>query len=248
MLTGATVAQDSSAAALKLNSEAVVDLSRGDYRSAIAKLEEAARVGPRLAVIYFNLGSAYYYLNRYGDARKNLKKAVEITPDYAAAYNQLGAVEMEHGDHAAAMADLSQAIKLDPQFASAHYNLGCLYIRKNDFASAIKALEQARRLKPLNIEINYNIAFAYGRSGRYPDAIEAVRDVLDLTPDDSDARTMLITLLLLAADRNSAIAELHKLEIAGIQPEQWLRKMVYGKQVVSVEDLALRAIVRRKDH
>jgi len=63
--------------------------SQKQYDSAAACFEQIAALKPRNAAVYFNLGNAYYRLNRVAPAVLNYERALKINPDYTEARENL---------------------------------------------------------------------------------------------------------------------------------------------------------------
>jgi Flp pilus assembly protein TadD len=233
----AAFAQDALLSAGDLNRLGVTEIQGGNFARGIQLLEEAAKRDATNGKIYYNLGTAYFHLGKLEKARSALTRSAELRPRSAAVLNQLGVVEMEQGDNAAALQSLRWAVDEQPDNMTALYNLGCLYIRIKEFDLAVDVLERAKSRDSRNPEIRINLAFAYGRLSQVSKAIDETQATLELSPDDKDARQMLVILYLLDNERTEALKELKRLERSGVGIEPWLSTLALGKRIVSVADL-----------
>ncbi|HEY2867639.1 MAG TPA: tetratricopeptide repeat protein [Pyrinomonadaceae bacterium] len=239
-LATTALSQSSAEAVPDVNKSAVTAIRNGDLVHAVQMLEDAVKQNPKNAKSYYNLGTAYYLLKDLARARSVIAEALTLEPNSAAALNQLGLIQIDEGDYAGAIGSLRAAIEARPDSSTSLYNLGCLYIRTDDFRSSIDLLERAETLDPKNPEVSFNLAFAYGRVGKISRAIEEARATLALRPDDGDARKMIVILYLLNKERTEALIEFQNLERSGRSVDPWLSRLVHGKQIVSVDDLAQR--------
>lgn len=80
----------------ELYDEGSAALDRGDTATAIARLEEAARLVPQASEIQNHLGLAYQQAGRPADARAAFQRAVDLDCENEAAQTNLRAVT-RHG-------------------------------------------------------------------------------------------------------------------------------------------------------
>ena len=67
-------------------------MQRGDYRLALARLQDAIEVEPGNADLLVDLGSALYRQNHYDEARERFQKAADIMPSHVGALDGLALV------------------------------------------------------------------------------------------------------------------------------------------------------------
>ena len=90
---------------------------QGDIDRAIADLNEAIRLDPKLAMALNNRGAAY---NERGDndrAIADYNEAIRIDPKFVMAFSNRGNAYSDKGDKDRAIADFNEAIRLDSKFA-----------------------------------------------------------------------------------------------------------------------------------
>lgn len=95
----------------------------GDVDAAIAELEAARGLDPRLPEVHANLGNALLERGDRDGARASFEQALRLRPDFVEALNGLGDAELAQGDHARARGRFERALALEPSFHEALYNL-----------------------------------------------------------------------------------------------------------------------------
>src|SRR5215204_209989 len=89
---GLAQAPEKNLTAQRLNDQAVVEINKQNFGSAIIFLNEAVRLQPNYATAYYNLGSAYYFSGDRASAIAALRKATMLAPNEGKFYDQLGVV------------------------------------------------------------------------------------------------------------------------------------------------------------
>ncbi|MGN6569082.1 MAG: tetratricopeptide repeat protein [Flavipsychrobacter sp.] len=69
-----------------------------EYDSASFYYEKVSALHPQDAVVYYNLGNAYYRLNKIGPAVLNYQRALQINPKYKEAQDNLALTEARIGN------------------------------------------------------------------------------------------------------------------------------------------------------
>jgi tetratricopeptide (TPR) repeat protein len=132
---------------------------------AIEYLNNAAKLQPENAEIYYNRGIAYDNLGQYQPAIKDYSLAIRLKPDYAEAYYNRGTIYNELSQYQQAISDFNQAINLQPTDAKAYHNRGFAYDKLNQLEQAIENYNQAIRLKPDYASAYQNRGIVYFSGG-----------------------------------------------------------------------------------
>ena len=111
-----------------------------DYDGAIAHLEEAAHLRPRLHQTWLTLGMVHYQREDYLLALSAMSRGVAEKPDDPRGHNYLSAVLKALGWTTAAESELQKALDADPNFAEAHFNLAIMLLDRTP-----PSVELARR-------------------------------------------------------------------------------------------------------
>ncbi len=204
-------------------------LSRqGDYPRAIDVLKDAIKVKPKEPGPYLQLAFIYAkYLRKIDQALKYANQAITLDPQNFEAYQRLYEIEAAAGEPERALAVLDRAAGVksdDPEF---WIRLGKLYAtiifksepkpddikRVNGFfdKAVAKAGDDPAALKA--------VADYYAASQQIQEAIPLYLKVLELQPDDLNAREKLATGFVLTNQRDKAIEMLQ--ELIQKQPEKY---------------------------
>jgi tetratricopeptide (TPR) repeat protein len=119
-------------------------LGRGEIDKSLEALEKAASIDDTYAVVFRNLGNAYFKKSVQAQDKhaleksiENFQRALEIEPDYASVYNSLGVALRAAGRTDEAIRSWEKAIELRPDVGYPLYNLGFAYLDKGDKARAL---------------------------------------------------------------------------------------------------------------
>lgn len=69
--------------------DGVADFAAGEYKSAIKKFEQAAKIDPANANAYFNLGEVYYETKKYSKSIEAFQKTLSLDPNFKNAQKEL---------------------------------------------------------------------------------------------------------------------------------------------------------------
>ncbi len=138
---------------------------------AINYYHQALTLAPNLVPAHFNLGAAYFRLERWDQAIAHLETTLSLKPDYAEACTKLGAVFLNRqhtGDVAQAIAYHEKAIQLclgtaslsggSYSIADAYYNLAIAQTQNHQPQAAIQAYEKAIFYRPQFADAHTNLS------------------------------------------------------------------------------------------
>jgi Flp pilus assembly protein TadD len=134
---------------------------------------------------------------------------VELLPSQSRPRFLLGLAEERSGDLEPAAESLEAAARLDPKDADTLTHLGRIYLKMNRPADAEAKFRTALGLDPKTPEALGGLALSLD-AGKKPEAVEAYRDYLAVHPQDAEARSRLVHLLLDLGESDAALAELDK--------------------------------------
>ncbi len=145
-------------------------LARALPEEAIAELNKAAALNPRLAMLHYNLGEAYKQRRELDKARAEFEADRAIEPDVAYNYDELGTVIAAQGDAVTAERYFREAVKRDPALASSWYGLGKIYRQRKEYRKALDAFDHAAMLDARSTSVLYQRAQVLMALGRKTDA------------------------------------------------------------------------------
>lgn len=92
--------------------EAAAARDAGRIEESIALYQKAVRIRPSWTEGSWHLGTAFYELNRYADARDAFARVVRLQPEHAAAFGFKGLCEFQLKNYETALGDLLRAVDL----------------------------------------------------------------------------------------------------------------------------------------
>jgi tetratricopeptide (TPR) repeat protein len=160
---------------------------RGDYRQALALLQESASRTPVPSGILYHLGMTEYMMDDPDSARVALQQAADAPEDFDGKANIAPRLEiLNRGAYAKASIDQLQAIvKLQPDDLYGQIALGDALRGTGQWANAATCYERALALNPSLLSVTLNLAGLYNGSLNDPDkAFELAKKARDLSPSD----------------------------------------------------------------
>jgi tetratricopeptide (TPR) repeat protein len=130
------------------NDAAVIYLALGRPARALAHFEAAARLEPRSASGYYNVGLALEALGRNAEAERAYLEALQQDPEHSRAHNNLANLMLSSGRIAEARRQYALAVGADPANAEARRNLGAVLMSAYEPDAAAIHFAEAIRLRP----------------------------------------------------------------------------------------------------
>jgi tetratricopeptide (TPR) repeat protein len=167
------------------------------WTAAVGALQRATDFWDAPADTWFLLAKSYEHTGELGKSWYALDKAIELNPvDPAYHVNliNLGTQLYNKGSVLEASAVYLKAIELDSTLTEAYLNLGVLELGENRLPQAEKWIQQAAALAPEDSQIQLYLGVILMKTGKLKTARAALQRVLDLDPQNQEARTLLQTL------------------------------------------------------
>jgi tetratricopeptide (TPR) repeat protein len=201
-----------------------------DYPRAIDVLKDAIKARPKEAGPYLQLAFIYAkYLKKIDQAVKYATQAIVLDPQNFEAYQRLYEIEAAAGEPQKALMTLDRAANVKSEDPAFWIRLGKLYAtiifktetepKPEDLKRVNAFFEKARAFAGENPAALKEIADYYAASQQIQEAIPLYLRVLELQPDDLNAREKLATGFVLTNQREKAIEMLE--EIIKQQPEKY---------------------------
>jgi Flp pilus assembly protein TadD len=178
-------------------------------------------------LISHNLCHDLMMQGRLDEAEPLCRRAVEIVPDFGGAYNTLGVVQLKEGKYADAEASFNDAVRYAPDYEYAWLNLAHAQALQGRPVDAESNLQHALELSNNANDVVFADTFsdlgkAYSDQGNYEKAAEYFGRLVDLTPDNADARAKLAVSLDQLKRFDEAQAEVQNaLTAKPDMPEAW---------------------------
>lgn len=111
--------------------------SNRDYNTALADMNEAIKLQPRMSGLYINRAFLKYSLDDYFGAMADYDYAIELDPLNAVALFNRGLLLAEVSANDKALNDFTKVLDLNPDDYRALYNRAVIYGKKGEYKSAI---------------------------------------------------------------------------------------------------------------
>jgi tetratricopeptide (TPR) repeat protein len=193
-----------------------------DFPQAIDILKDAIKANPNDAEPYRQLAYIYArYLKRTDQAIDYANRAITLNPRDIEAYQRLVEIEVAMGEEKKALEVLDRATKVPSDDANFWTQLGKLYVavlfksdsqlKPDDLARVNEIFKKAVEHANDDPGILKDIADYYASSQQLKEAIPLYLRVLELQPDDANAREKLATGFILTNQRAKAVEMLEQI-------------------------------------
>ena len=201
-----------------------------DFPRAIDVLKDAIKEKPQEVGPYLQLAFIYAkFLQKPVQALNYANQAIALDPKNIDAYQRVYEIELANGDGRKALAALDRALKVDTDDASFWVRLGKLYAtiffkanqppKPDELQRVNDVFHRAAQTAGEDPAILKDVADFFAASEQINEAIPLYLKVLELEPEDSNAREKLATSFLVTNQRAKAVEMLR--EIIAQHPERF---------------------------
>jgi tetratricopeptide (TPR) repeat protein len=197
-------------------------IQQDDFPQAIDVLKDAIKANPNNAEPYQQLAFIYTrYLKKTDQAIDYANRAIALNPGEVEGYQRLVEIELAAGQEKKALEALDRAVKVkstDPNF---WLRLGKLYVvilfksdsqpKPGELKTTNDVFKKAAQYAGEDPGILKEIADYYAASQQLKEAIPLYLRVLELQPDDANAREKLATGFVLTNQRDKAVEMLEQI-------------------------------------
>ena len=159
-------------------------LHEGDWNLAIPAFRKALELKPSVES-YSNLGTSYFFLGQYEEARVNFEKAAEMSPKdgelvgfLADSYRRLGQVPKARATYEQAISLAYQSLQTNPRDAKSLAALGLYYAKEGDTTKGSEFIRRARGIDPEAVDFLYDEAAINTLANRTPEALRSLEQAL----------------------------------------------------------------------
>ena len=161
-----------------------LELHEGNWNLAIPAFRKALELKPSVES-YSNLGTSYFFLGQYEEARANFEKALEISPKeadlvgfLADCYRRLGQAPKARATYEQAISLAYESLKTNPRDAKALAGLGLYYAKEGDTTKGLEFIRRARGIDPEDVDFLYDEAAINTLANRMPEALRSLEQAL----------------------------------------------------------------------
>jgi tetratricopeptide (TPR) repeat protein len=156
--------------------------AEGDKQHALDDYNEAIKLAPRSAELYYNRGVFYAAQSDPDAALRDFDAAISIDPKFVPALHQRAKIYHARRDFSSALADYSEAISLQPKTAGLWSERGYVCLRQHDFEDVVKDETRAIQLDPKLARAYFLRAIAFGGLGDRANSVSDIQTAVDLDP------------------------------------------------------------------
>jgi tetratricopeptide (TPR) repeat protein len=197
-------------------------IQQDDFPQAIDVLKDAIKANPKNAEPYQQLAFIYTrYLKRTDQAIDYANRAIALNPGDVEGYQRLVEIELAAGQERRALEALDRALKVQSADPNFWIRLGKLYVAilfKSDSQPKPDELKKTNEIFKRAAEnagddpgLLKDVADYYAASQQLKEAIPLYLRVLELQPDDANAREKLATGFVLTNQRDKAVEMLEQI-------------------------------------
>ena len=197
-------------------------IQQDDFPQAIDVLKDAIKANPKNAEPYQQLAFIYTrYLKRTDQAIDYANRAIALNPGDVEGYQRLVEIELAAGQERKAIEALDRALKVQSTDPNFWIRLGKLYVAilfKSDSQPKLDELKKTNEVFKRaagnsgdDPGILKDVADYYAASQQLKEAIPLYLRVLELQPDDANAREKLATGFVLTNQRDKAVEMLEQI-------------------------------------
>jgi hypothetical protein len=203
-----------------------------DWRGAANKYEEALRLNPDQAPIYFYLANSYDNMYRparkgeeandalLGKAVENYKLASEKLTEETVPTRSLALEFLIAAYGPDKLADPTQAepvvqrmIQLSPNEPTNYFQLAKIYEDSGEYQLAEETYLKGRDAKPNDPQVYLTVAGYYNRQGDFAKLVENIRKNIELEPQNPEAHYRLATYHWDKASRDFRLSDKEKMQL-----------------------------------
>ncbi len=160
------------------------------YDKALPLFEKACKLDPGDSDKWFYYARCLDATGDYATATQAYTRCLKLDPTRSLAWFNRGFVYYSREKYSRAAADFKRACELDSTNADYFLYYGLTNFFLGQYPSALKAFQTAANLAPQHPTTWLGMAYAYYRLDRIEEARQAARRVLELDPQNEQARTL----------------------------------------------------------
>jgi tetratricopeptide (TPR) repeat protein len=164
------------------------------YKEMVVSFSRAAKSRKNFLEATFNLGLTYHDMGKLDSAETYYQKSLQIMPDLVKAHIKLAKVYDEKGENEKGLAQYKKVIPIDPGYFVAHPTLGPEHNYINIMEITLRELNENLDKNPNDLSSNQTMAKIFYAQGYHGKAANVYRNILKISPNDHEAKSMLAKL------------------------------------------------------
>ena len=173
---------------------ALIYAQMGRTSDAEAQLQTALRLDPKFVPAMVNLADLYRAQQRDAEGEKWLQKAISVAPDAAEPVYALGLLKVRQKQYDQALTLLAKASAMQPSDTRYSYVYAVALNSSGQAGRAIALLEEAHKRRPADRQVLLALITCERDKGNLFAATTYAQELVQLTPDDPGAQSLLAEL------------------------------------------------------
>lgn len=169
-----------------------VDQHLGLHDAALRLLQNAIKLEPKWADLYYSAGVSLYCEKRYVDAQKYLTESLSLQPDSARTLFLYAVSLVSEGNDQEGESYLRRAVELNPRNAHFQYYLGEVLMRQNRLSDAERVYRRAIAIDPQYAAVHYQLGKIMLRTNQPGLAAQQTEKAISYDPSLAEAYYQLI--------------------------------------------------------
>ena len=157
-----------------------------DWKDNTTIYADTLRYAPHNSNVRYNIGNAYFRMERYDDALAEYLASVKIDPRLVGSYINIGGIYDSRGEHERALEVLREGARANPGHAFLYQAMGAINIHAARYSDAIAAYKKAIALGPGSADLYSGLGIAYLKGGSYSESETSLKKALKLSPRSAD--------------------------------------------------------------
>lgn len=157
--------------------------AQGDYRSAIASLDQGSRRRPSDVSLHSRIARLHLLLNDEQQAELRARKAISIDPSYPDAHAALCRALDRQKRYAEAEVECELAVQLGPELAAAYVASAELAADRSEFEAGLKHAQRALELQPDDTDALRALGYVHYMQNDYDAALDVWQRALTVNPN-----------------------------------------------------------------
>jgi len=140
------------------------------WRDSLSLMDHCIGATGGNALMYNNLGLAFFAQARYAEAAERYRTSIQIDPAYAKARYNLGIVQCSMGQYDEALGEFAHVIEMAPHAPQGRFGMAIAYACKGDYERAFQYFGSARAMMPADAAKPNSLADLLDACGRSAEA------------------------------------------------------------------------------
>jgi tetratricopeptide (TPR) repeat protein len=164
----------------------VSSMQKESWEEAIAYLEKAIKVDPKMEMTYVNLSKSQRNLGNFKAAEEAARIAIKLNPENYQAHSQLAAVLFKMNRTKEGLKEMITSVRINPLYLRGYLVIGRILQSSGKIDASIRIYKRGLKFNPLAMPLRAELAAAYAFKGDYASAYKEAVNVALTRGNDND--------------------------------------------------------------